>query len=130
MNEKKLFKLIAALIIIILGVTLYIIVARPTHKVAAPSSESLTISGEIACLPKKGSGPHTMECAIGVKSSDNKYYGLKNLDKHDPEHTFSSTGQHVKVTGTFQAGEVSGIGSGTYDAVGTIDVTDIKETKE
>jgi hypothetical protein len=122
MNEKKLFKLIAALIIIILGVILYVIVARPAHKVAAPSEGPITISGEVACLPKSGSGPHTLECAIGVKSSSNKYYGLKNLEKHDPEHKFSSTGQHVEVKGTFLPDE-----DNKYDTAGTIDITSIKE---
>lgn len=157
MNEKKLFKLIIALIIVILLAVVYLITTRsassPAHNITSfedcmkagypvaeshprqcrtpdnknfvedikPNSQPITISGEIACLPKPGPGPHTLECAIGVKDAHNKYYGLKNLEKHDPEHKFSSTGQRVEVTGTFLPGDDK------YTTAGTIDVTAIKE---
>jgi hypothetical protein len=122
MNEKKLFKLISILILIILGVIIYLIVAQPARKVAAPPSGSTTISGEIACLPKHGDGLHTLECALGIKSSD-KYYALKNLDTHDPNHKFSATGQKVKVAGSLKEG-----GDKTYDIAGTIDITTIEKS--
>src|SRR3989344_3172106 len=63
-----------------------------------PIPGSITVSGEIACLPKKGSGAQTMECAIGLKALDGRHYGLKNLFQHDPEHKFSVGGLRVEVS--------------------------------
>lgn len=156
MNEKKLFKLIGALIVILLCIMVYVIFTRtassPARNVTsfeecmkagypvaeshprqchAPDNKnfvediraSMTIVGEIDCLPKKSDGPHTLECAIGVKMKDNKYYALKNLEKHDPEHKFSSTGQQVEVTGLLQSASKDS----PYDIAGTLDVTAIKE---
>ena len=44
-----------------------------------PSSGPITISGEMACLPKTGQGAQTKECAMGLKGIgiDRRYYGLK-----------------------------------------------------
>lgn len=39
-----------------------------------PPPGPITISGSITCLPKKGSGPQTMECAIGLKGLDGQHF--------------------------------------------------------
>jgi len=83
--------------------------------------------GEITCLPKIGQGAQTMECAIGLKGQDGRYYGLKNLFKVDPEYKFSVSGLQVEVSGTFSAEEIKGPDGNKYDVVGVIDVTSIKE---
>lgn len=76
----------------------------------------------MVCLPKKGPGPHTMECAFGIESGG-KYYGLRNMDKIDPQHKFSTTEIIVKVTGTYQQDS----GSSQYDIEGSIFVSSITE---
>ena len=80
----------------------------------------ITIHGEITCLPKKGPGPHTLECAIGLKA-ESGHYALRNLFAHDPEYKFSTTGMLVEVSGTFSPEKTN------YDTVGVIDVASIKE---
>ena len=92
-----------------------------------PTPGPVTISGEITCLPKKGSGQQTMECALGLRGADGRHYGLKNLFQHDPEYKLSQPGLHVKVSGVFNPEEISGPDGNKYDVVGTIDVTSIKE---
>jgi hypothetical protein len=44
------------------------------------SPTSATLTGTIECLPHKGDGIHTMECAIGLKGDDGKHYALTMLD--------------------------------------------------
>ncbi|MBI2474161.1 MAG: hypothetical protein HYV68_00500 [Candidatus Taylorbacteria bacterium] len=83
---------------------------------------SINVMGEIACLPKKGTGLQTMECAMGLKGNDAKYYALKNLFAIDPEYKFSQTGLRVKVFGTLLPPE-----GNSYDVAGAIDVKTIEE---
>ena len=91
------------------------------------AGESITIKGEITCLPKTGPGPHTMECAIGLKGEDGNHYALKNLFVHDPEYRFSTTGLQVEVTGILSAEEMLGPDGNKYDIVGVIEVDSIEE---
>ncbi len=35
-----------------------------------------TVVGTFACLPHKGDGPHTMECAYGMKGENGSFYAL------------------------------------------------------
>lgn len=96
-------------------------------KGALPPPGPITISGSITCLSKKGSGPQTMECAIGLKGLDGRDYGLKNLFQHDPEYKFSAGGIYVEVSGVFTPGATMAPGGNQYDVAGTIDVTSIKK---
>lgn len=98
-------------------------------QVPFPISGPITISGEIACLSKIGGGAQTMECATGLKGTDDRYYTLKNLFKLDPEYKFSSSGLRVEVSGTFSREEVKSPDGNRYDVVGVIDVTSIKEIR-
>lgn len=128
--NKKILWIIAAMIILISAGT-YLAFASNQQKLSPPqtppSSEPITVSGEITCLPKKGPGPHTMECAIGIKGDDGKYYGLKNLFEHDKEYKFYSTGMRVEVSGTLNYEEMLGPGGGPYDVAGVIEITSIRE---
>ncbi len=92
-----------------------------------PAVGPITISGEIICLPKIGESVQTLECAIGLKGTDDQYYGLKNLLKLDPEYKFSVGGLRVAVSGTFSTEEIKGPDGNKYNVVGVIDVTSIKE---
>ncbi|MBI2098596.1 MAG: Hint domain-containing protein [Candidatus Wildermuthbacteria bacterium] len=92
-----------------------------------PVGKPVTILGEITCLPKKGSGPQTLECAIGLKGEDGKHYALTNLFKYDPDYRFSTTGLQVEVVGVLSTEGVFGPDGNAYDIVGTIDIASIKE---
>ncbi len=99
-------------------------VEQNTH----PASGQVIISGEItSCLPKSGQGGQTLECAMGLKGIDGRYYGLKNLFKLDPEYKFSVDGLRVEVSGIFSPEEMKGPDGNRYDVVGVIDITSIKE---
>ena len=96
----------------------------------SPDGSPITIRGEITCLPKKGSGPHTLECAIGLRGEDGSHYALKNLFDHDPDYHFSTTGMQVEVAGIFRAKEASGPGGSSYDVAGVIEIISIREDTE
>jgi len=80
----------------------------------------VTISGEITCLPKVGSGVQTLECAIGLLSDDGRYYGLR---RDDPDHQLSQGGLRVEVSGNLVAEDMTGPDGNRYDTAGIIDVT-------
>lgn len=88
--------------------------------------EPITISGEMTCLPKIGTGPQTLECAIGLKGEDGRHYELRNLSDHNPGHKFSTVGLRVEISGTFDPEGVTGPAGKMYDAVGAIDINSIK----
>ncbi len=92
--------------------------------------EALTINGTIDCLPKKGSGPQTLECAIGLRDLSGKYYELRNLSTSDPDYKYSTGGLKVEVTGLFSTEEISAPDANSYDVIGVIDVTSIKEVAQ
>lgn len=83
-------------------------------------SGQITIEGTIDCLPKKGN-QQTLECAIGLKSVDGKYYALTNLNQDDLESGKLSGGTHVIITGN-RTGDFGG----TYDIAGTIEVVSLR----
>ena len=57
-----------------------------------------TLQGEYVCLPKKGDGPHTLECAFGLKADDGNYYSL-SMNRGIPDIYNIPTGSRIKVTG-------------------------------
>jgi len=92
-----------------------------------PSPGLITISGEITCLPKIGTGAQTLECAIGLLGEDNRYYGLRNLFENDPQGYLKfGTGAHVQITGTFQSETMTGPDGNKYDISGIIEVEKIE----
>ncbi len=76
----------------------------------------VTFKGTIVCLPHKGDGPSTMECAYGLKADNGSHYGLKNLWMANPDLTDTN----VRVTVTGLLAEPSA--TEKYDVVGNIDV--------
>ncbi|MEX2010269.1 MAG: hypothetical protein WD874_00495, partial [Parcubacteria group bacterium] len=90
-------------------------------------TNQVTIRGAITCLPKLGSGAETLECAMGLKSEDGSYYGLKNLFENDPQGKFSNTNSTVEVTGVVTQEEMLGPDGNRYNTVGVIHISSIKE---
>lgn len=63
---------------------------------------SVTFEGTVVCLPHKNmDGPHTLECATGLKADDGKYYGLASSDTTLSEVAGSE--KRVRITGTLSA---------------------------
>lgn len=91
------------------------------------SGVEVTVKGEIACLPKKGKGPHTMECAIGLLADDGNYYSLINLSEVDPDYKFSVGGLNVVVQGTLNPDNKTGPDGNSYNIVGSINVKNITQ---
>jgi len=80
------------------------------------TSSYVTITGNPVCLPHKGNGPHTLECAIGLKGDDGRYYALVNV----PDNlVFSDFSSRVKVQGILT--EPSS--SNQYDISGSLTVS-------
>lgn len=102
--------IILAICIIIIAILL---AAMPWKKDTDQTDAAQTFTGTIACLPKPGNGPHTMECAMGLQTDDDTYYALKNNPK--PE---TAVNTHVRVKGI--VGQPTN--NESYDIDGTIDV--------
>lgn len=112
MKKSMIVSCILALCII--GVAI-LLAANPWGNTGPGASEATTktVTGKLACLPKPGDGPHTLECAIGLRGDDDNYYALKHNPQ--PQTDMQST---VRVSGTYTAAT----GEETYDIKGTIDV--------
>lgn len=94
---------------------------RPTTSTpSGQTSQEVRLEGHLVCLPKKGSGPQTMECAYGLQA-EGKYYGLQtnsDPDQNLMNYTFSDT---LEISGTL----TSPASDATYDIEGVIKVRSI-----
>lgn len=86
-----------------------------------PDGPMTTKTGVITCLPHKGDGPHTMECAFGLKADDGKHYGLRYLWEVAPGMT--ETNVRVSISGVFSPAP----SDEKYDIAGYIDVRSANE---
>lgn len=99
--------------------------------VGMPAAPGLvTLTGEMTCLPKIGSGPQTMECAFGLLADDGRYYGLKYDPTIDPAYELLQGGLRMEVTGELTAEEQTGPDGNRYDTAGLIEVTSIRKLAE
>ncbi len=80
-----------------------------------------TLTGKITCLPHKGDGPHTMECAFGLVTTDGNHYALQNLWEVAPGIT--DTEVRVRVTGTVSTPAANE----KYDIIGVMKVTKVEK---
>ena len=87
----------------------------------------ITDRGVITCIPKIGTGPQTMECALGLKNTEGVYYGLRYLSDHDENFALVSPDIEVEITGTLVADEMFGPDGNRYDTVGTIEIETISQ---
>lgn len=89
----------------------------PANDLPASTDDPVTKEGIIGCLKTSGDGPQTMDCAIGLTTSDGTQYGLGS---EDPTLTGSvPTGTTVRVTGT----PSEPTNTDKYSTAGTIHVT-------
>lgn len=96
---------------------------QPTVPTPTPVVGSITIEGEVVCLPHKDQdGPQTLECAFGLKSNSGEHFGLRQLDQDQLIDATITTGKRYRVTG-----ESAAPGSDeNYAVVGNIKVTTIQ----
>jgi len=87
----------------------------------------ITEQGVITCIPKIGTGPQTMECALGLQNAEGVYYGLRYLSDHDENFTLVSPEITVLITGTLVDEEMFGPDGNRYDTIGTIEIATITE---
>ncbi len=136
MNQKGFVNIILIIVVVaLIGAGAYFVMNRQAQPIPVPPVEvsptgPITVSGEITCLPKRGTGSQTMECAIGLHGQDGKNYGLQNVFALDLEYKFSTVGLRVEVSGTFSPKEMKGPDGNTYDVAGVIDVISIREREE
>lgn len=89
------------------------------HVVVPPAGE-ISVQGEMVCLPHKDKGngePHTLECGIGLRDNEGRYFALRDSDPSYRNISSGPMGVRVEVKGTFTANSDS-----QYDIVGVIDV--------
>lgn len=115
-NTYILLALVTAIIaVVVLGLP------RPVASPSIPTG-SQTIDGQLACLPKLGTGPQTMECAIGLRANDGRHYALRQASAESSAKLWGfPMGTNVRVTGTVTAPSTNEV----YDIVGIIDTTNI-----
>lgn len=102
---------IIALLLILMGISVYVLVSRRSTDRGIVVGATITISGETECLPVKDPNkPHIELCAIGLKGDDGKHYGLKSLSD------IFETGIRITITGTMSASDPETI----YNTVGDI----------
>ena len=89
-----------------------------------------TLSGALACLPKKGSdGPQTLECAFGVRADDGYHYGL-DISALDPGVSALPIGTRVVLAGTLVPIEaVSTDQWQTYDIRGIMSARSLEQVQ-
>lgn len=86
-----------------------------------------TLEGEVVCLPHVGDGPHTMECAYGLKTDADEYYAL-DLALMSQEHGPLETGERISANGSVTPVEMlSSDHWRRYDIEGIFSVTDSLE---
>lgn len=119
------FVIVAILIGAVVAAIIYA-VNNNDESTSAVSGQSITVEGEYECLPKPGDGPHTLECALGIKvDEDGKdvHYGLEFLGSRDagvlPEQAQYEIGERLRVSGIFHQEESQ------YDSPGYIEVESI-----
>jgi hypothetical protein len=90
--------------------------------VPTPADPTVTFDGELVCLPQRtGSQELTLECAIGLRTTEGKHYGLENINPYLIEGR-AAMGQWVKVAGRLHSDAET-----RYDASGTIYVTSVNK---
>lgn len=83
-----------------------------------------TLTGEVVCLPHAGDGPHTMECAYGLKTDVGEHYAV-DFSLMSQQATPPETGSRISATGTITPIEmISSDHWQRYDIEGIFSVTD------
>jgi len=97
---------------------LFLITAYPS---CIPQSREFATTGEAICLPHRdSSGPVTMECAIGLRDDQGKFYALRDADPESRTIAGIRTGMRIEVRGLFTERT-----DPKYQSVGVIEVSSV-----
>lgn len=81
-----------------------------------PKKETVSLEGEIVCLPHKNTeGPQTLECAAGLKTDNGDHYGLSSKEPGSPLTAAAGSKKRAVVNGTLEP-----TGDATYDIKGVV----------
>lgn len=119
--KKKIVALIA-IITASAAIIAAILLLQP-QSTQEPQGKAVKVTGTIACLPHKGAAdgrPHTLECAIGIKTTDNKFYALEEL----PEKYLVGN-QTITIEGTID--QTNAANYNKYDIAGVIKIQKVQE---
>jgi len=97
--------------------------AQPVGQQPQAQPERVSVVGYWECLPKKGDGPHTMECAFGIAIDQSDGHYAINTALMSTYPVDYSTGTKVRVSGTLHPAEPNT----SYDIDGIIWATTIEK---
>ena len=86
-----------------------------------PSTNPITVSGEIGCLPHRDKGNRTLECEYGISTNEGKRYALINLSGWVNSANLTANNRTLTVIGKLTTTSDSSLYN-TYDVNGIIDV--------
>ena len=123
-SSHKLHLIIIAALVVLTGlITIYVTQGSTTNNNTNSQIEPgpVTVQGTIVCLPHKGSGPHTAECAFGLHGQDGNFYALTRLNQDQLINGDFAVQTKVEVGGHLSSPPENS----TYDIVGTIEIQNI-----
>lgn len=95
-----------------------------------PLYATTTVTGVFVCLPHRGNGPSTMECAFGIKGDDGSYYALDWSDTSVSAFDLPMNTEY-SVSGMYTPIEaLSGNHWQIYDIKGVIRVSSYREAAQ
>lgn len=119
--NRKTFTWLVSVVLLVLAFVVVVLWSQArSPDVSTQPQEMQTLTGDIVCLPKKGDGPQTLECAFGLRTADGHYYALQHADSKALAETKSAT-----VTGVLSPAA----GAETYAITATIDVRTFQKIK-
>ncbi len=122
--ERKRLLVAYGVVTLLAAVVITLLIVAFGHRPGQVSTQvtDVRLSGTLSCLPHQNSAPgrpQTLECAVGLKTEDGRFYKLLDLSATD-----SSTSFNTRVYITGQMSQPSA--DETYDVVGVIKVTYFK----
>lgn len=74
--------------------------SKPSSTLSIVSLEDVTLKGESTCLEHMGTGPSTMECAMGIKTSSGAVYAIKGSATPGADNSLEVTGTLTTLSGS------------------------------
>lgn len=87
------------------------------------SAKPASLEGTIVCLPHAGPGPHTKECAAGLKTDEGIHYALEFVLTSEALPEFQN-GDRMRGDGVVISGDDVPENLLTYDIAGLFSITD------
>lgn len=131
MNKKTVY-IVSGIVAVVALLVLATLVLRTPPPVGMSNSEPYraALSGEYVCLPKVGDGPHTMDCAFGVRLDSGEYYAV-DFALMSQEHREIEVGERFSANGLITPIErLSTDNWRQYDIKGIFSVTDSLEVAD